>query len=659
MSSSRDDADRFVDGTYTERTTPDVDAVRVKPAAMANRTVNAKNVPRRELYSGALGDGGLGDGSLVRVGRGCPDAPAPKLVVPRGYAVSDRGVARWEAKSKSTDGDPSAGYEFEEIPVLSCPVQVLGRVVDDAGVNHMVLAWRGATGWQQRVMVRSVLADARLIKQLADYGLPVRTDNAAGLVKFLGAYEEANLSELPAARGATAMGWADRETFIWGNKVISPRAIVEPDDKNPATWASAGWVRLKSTSEDGWVEGLRAEGEFRRWRDAIDRVKYLPRITLALLVSFAAPLLFRLGVRASSFVVDFHGTTSVGKTTTLRYAASIWGQPFMGPDSLVTSWSSTYTYLELTIGRRRHLPLFVDDTKDARGKTTVPALLSTIGNGRGRGRGTADAQVRQTGAWQTTCISTGEAPAVSFSEGGGERTRTMEVEGSPFDGLDVPVARGLIAEVEVALQSNFGHAGPLLVQHMMTIGDAELAEMYEEILSSLLANVKSSQETRMVRYRAVLELTLRLAERALSLPDDSDGRWTIPEPWTALWPSIVNDIDDAGGAARGLELVASWVDENPHKVADASSRTANAEQRDIIAWHHKEEGWVAFPTRALHERVLLEGFAYEGLMRDWRDSGVLLQHRLGKFSVQRSIHGRRRSVVVVDARRLWPDDDND
>src|SRR5262249_62371932 len=52
------------------------------------------------------------------------------------------------------------------------------------------------------------------------------------------------------------------------------------------------------------------------------------------------PPLLRL-LRAPNFVVDLAGPTSTGKTTVLRLAASVWGEPSGSGESVMWTWNST------------------------------------------------------------------------------------------------------------------------------------------------------------------------------------------------------------------------------------------------------------------------------------------------------------------------------
>src|SRR5207249_466503 len=170
--------------------------------------------------------------------------------------------------------------------------------------------------------------------------------------------------------------------------------------------------------------------------------------------------------RAPNFIVDLANATSTGKTTAARIAASAWGQPDEKlPDSVVQSWDSTKVWLERAPSTMPDLPLFLDDTKRAKRPRLVADTLYAVAQGRGRGRGNV-VGLDRVRTWRTVAVSTGEAPATSFTQDGGTRMRCMELRGMPFGRKDDDTRR-FVDTLNLAVTRNYGHAGPALVRWLV------------------------------------------------------------------------------------------------------------------------------------------------------------------------------------------------
>ena len=143
------------------------------------------------------------------------------------------------------------------------------------------------------------------------------------------------------------------------------------------------------------------------------------------------------------------------KTTTLRLAASAWGCPDEWAGSIARTRESMRVWIERAAGALGNLPFILDDTKRARGPKDVGRALHDLASRSGRGRGSAGG-MRDNGRWRTVPLSTGEAPATSFTHDGGTRASTLGLCGSPFDGADeraVTAVRQLTQQVARSLRT--------------------------------------------------------------------------------------------------------------------------------------------------------------------------------------------------------------
>ena len=147
------------------------------------------------------------------------------------------------------------------------------------------------------------------------------------------------------------------------------------------------------------------------------------------------PHLFTI-LGCANFIVDWCSPTSTGKTTVLRLGGSCWGIPDeRSPSSVLLTWDSTRVFINRASSLLHSLPLILDDTKRCKYPNDISKTLYDVASGRDRGRGSTKG-LRRSGSWHTVLLSSGEAPATSFTQDGGTRARVLTLWGPPFGRAD-------------------------------------------------------------------------------------------------------------------------------------------------------------------------------------------------------------------------------
>ena len=339
-------------------------------------------------------------GELLGVKSIFPDAPVPEnLLIPPNWEVSAAGISRRTEKGQRGLG-----------PAILRPMFIGGRQSDvGCGTESLQLVWSDGSGWRERSVPRVQAFDRSRVVELAGYGAPVTSNNASEAVQYLADCEQTNLEILPRSRVSGQMGWQhEMSGFLWGQADLADESGGGP----------ALTFRAADSGEAQASLAFRSAGTFEDWKEALRGLDPFPRVRLGVCAALAAPLLGVLG--ASNFAVDFCGPTSVGKTTTLRVAASVWGRPGDQEPTLVAGWNSSRTWVERAAAASSGLPMFLDDSRQVTDKQEAGTLVYDVTNGRGRGRGSVNG-FQRTLSWQTVLISTGEAPLTSFSRQAGTR----------------------------------------------------------------------------------------------------------------------------------------------------------------------------------------------------------------------------------------------
>lgn len=199
-------------------------------------------------------------------------------------------------------------------------------------------------------------------------------------------------------------------------------------------------------SESGMEDTFRRHGALEDWQRTVSALAVgNSRIAFALCCAFAGPAVRPAGIESGGF--HLRGDSSVGKTTALKVAASVWGRP-----SFMQRWRTTDNALEAIAAQHSDCVLILDEfgQLDPRVAGEVAYMLA---NEQEKARATRGAMLRARRTWRLIFLSSGEVGLADHMAEGGKRTRPgMEVRM-----LDVPLDAGAnMGGVELL----HGHDGP-------------------------------------------------------------------------------------------------------------------------------------------------------------------------------------------------------
>jgi putative DNA primase/helicase len=557
-------------------------------------------------------------GQPRRAGDMLKSCPVPELLIPDGYFLTAHATGRM---SVDEDGRP------KPVSLAYAPIILSGRLKDaGSGEESLLLSWKWANaGWESRVVERGTALTPTKIGALAGAGFPYNDEHSRQIVGYLTRLEATNrTTDLPAATVTSHLGWQGEPLatpFLLGRSLILPEGDAEEthalDITKPETWSEARIAfHGLGGGEEQLVDAFHAGGTYEDWLETISVISAYERVQIAFYTAFATPLLAVLGV--PNFVVDYSNRTSTGKTTTLRVVASIYGNPDeRSVTSLVQTWDVTRVYLERASHVISGLPLILDETQKAKGGKQVADTIYAVVSGRGRGRGNTKG-INTTAAWHTVLFSTGEAPATSYTQDGGTRTRVLSICGMPFGAADADLGR-VVMKLNRGLMQNYGHAGIKWLQWLFA-NRARLEEwrtLYHRAVELYSERPPTPEAGRLAQYAALVSLVGRLVHEALELP------WPYTDPLWNSWSDLVGEATDAAGDVRALEHVMSWAYSHEQQFLDRGDRTAIDMPQDIhgpVAGRWPKDGqWIAFYPNVLREILRTENYAPEAILRAWRD----------------------------------------
>lgn len=587
-----------------------------------------------------------------------PQAPLPVgYRIPDAYRVDEGGVHRLDF-TKGEDGDP--------VIVCRTPAFPTARLQDIALDAHsLCLSWWRDGAWKHKVFSQTQLASTREIVQLADNDFPVDSENAGEIIAYLRDSRENNLDVLPRVQVTSHIGWQGREGehgFLVGLQRARPDGQIEGTERYdlaPGRWGPDQLVfRGHDKGDDQAVSAYRAEGTLAGWLQAIEPVINYPRVLLLLYASFAAPLLEIL--KAPPFTVDLSYTTSAGKTTALRVAASIWGTPDeRDPNPVIRSWENTRVFVERSLAMCNGLPLIMDDTARAANSQAIAKVVYDVSSGSGKGRGSKTGGISPSGSWRTILLSTGEQKITNFAELGGAHTRAVCIWGPPFNKQSAE-AGSVVSQLHRGVLANHGHAGPVWVAWLLQqrANWPAWRDHYRAIQEGYSAQAgDNAVANRFSEYFAVLMLTSILVHEAIHFP------WEAPkDPFRGLREDILHEAQEADRAGLAREFILGWIASQPqafwNKRDMAMDGTTRPQQPPpggwLGRWDHSpglgqsRHDFVAIFPHHLKTRLEQAGYHYETTLRTWRDRGWL-EHEADRVAKSVRVDRVKSKMVCLKA----------
>ncbi|MEY2341646.1 DUF927 domain-containing protein [Acidithiobacillus sp. IBUN Pt1247-S3] len=183
-------------------------------------------------------------------------------------------------------------------------------------------------------------------------------------------------------------------------------------------------------------------GELAEWQRLVfETCQGNSNFLLALAVAFCGPLLTPLRLLEDNIGVYLRGSSSSGKTTALRLAASVWGDPGI----FVQSWRATSNALESMAEGRNDSLLVLDELGQA--GQDIGAAVYLLGNKQGKVRLRQDASQRPVAQFRLAFLASGEVLLADLMEWAGDKV----MAGQELRFLDVDVTNGRSTGVVQAL----------------------------------------------------------------------------------------------------------------------------------------------------------------------------------------------------------------
>lgn len=444
-----------------------------------------------------------------------------------------------------------------------------------------------------------------------------------------------------------------------------------------ATYGATGGEAVRMQTDAPLDHAYREAGTLAEWqREVAAPCAGQSRLLLAVSAAFAAPLLALVG--AESGGIHLHGPSSVGKTTALRVAGSVWGgRP--DPRGYTTQWRATANGLETVALAHCDALLCLDEMGQADPREAGEAAYM-LANGAGKQRARRDGSGRPAASWRVLYLSTGEvtlADRVREDRGrratAGQAVRVVDVPADAgaglgiFDTVGVGESAGDLARrLASAASRYYGTAARAYLARLAAEPDdiARQVRAYRDEWASGHCPAEADGQVRRVAERMALVAAAGELAAVLGIVPWAEGE--AAQGVATCWRAWLAARGSTGPAelATALDRVRAWLVAHGagrfaalHPVRERDGSPREERIHDRAGWWREVADereylvpvavWRAELAVGIDTTVLARALAERGWLRPGADRSAQ--------SVSVPGHGRQR-VYVLSAAALGGDD---
>ena len=540
------------------------------------------------------------------------------------YSLTDHGV---DYRKPVKDG-------YADAVTICAPLRVLAETYDTAASNNgRLLEWKDSRGRVKTWAMPSEVSAGdgmEIIKTLLSRGLQMRYGNDKEVIDYIMSSPADDL-----------MTCTDRTGWVNDVYVTPKGAYGENAEKY--IYQPVGIIDNK----------MGQAGTLADWQANVARyAQNNPLLMTAVSLAFAGALLDKAGMMG--YGLHIWGGSSVGKSTALQSAGSVWGKEFW------QQWNSTAVGIESSAHAHNDGILCIDEIAETSAQT-VSATAYALANGEGRRRGDRSGNAKATKKWRLVFLSTGELSLDSMMKSAGMVTRAgQEVRMANID-CDSWKYRGFNdlhdvadgGEFSIMLKANaakyYGTAGDAWLYAITQPGGIpeDISQAVDTIMEAMLPEGASGQVRRVARQFALTAYAGELATK------HGITGWKEGEATAAAKECLLLWVDGFGGAdgkredRQIIEAVEKFLFANISRFQGTSETfyRGNKERVGFVRNNPGEDGAFIIPTGQLTQ--LAEGYSKEQIITALRMTGMLNEPgKDGKSAVSEWIATEKKSMRV-------------
>lgn len=258
------------------------------------------------------------------------------------------------------------------------------------------------------------------------------------------------------------------------------------------------------------LDNLISEKNFEDYLSGLNDLLITEGSMFAVVAGLSSVLLsyLKLYISMENILIHIYGDSSRGKSTFLKLAASMWGEPNSPP--LVNEWNSTTNAIYSTLANNMGITVGFDEASCS--NADFSTLIYNISHGRDKAKCNKDSTLRAEREWSTTVISNAEESLLDKTKkNNGIRARCLE-----FENLAITTDSDHAEFINSFIMQNFGIMGEIFVEYLYSKKNKIVLNDYKickRFFSKKLEHDKCSITDRVIKSYAVLLQTAIYSKR--------------------------------------------------------------------------------------------------------------------------------------------------
>jgi hypothetical protein len=323
----------------------------------------------------------------------------------------------------------------------------------------------------------------------SDRGAPILTKEKPFVEEFFHACQVYGVRQGVVKRvaGTRRRGWVEHSGDLL---YLMPNRVFTRSQTYAASSRDIPLLPIDSGPSDyALQEAMRPGGDFATWKSMMLHGVLPNTVPTLYMVGALAGLLRYWCPDSENFILHLYNDSSSGKTTALRAAAGLWGNPAR----LIDMWRTTDNGLEGRCLARNDMMILLDEAGMVGNEDIIKNSVYMIGNGGEKMRASRDGGERRTRMFRLIALSTGERGLLRGERHAGQEVRVLEIpthvtgkfwENSISNAAEAERLNGQLLE-------HYGFAADKAIQYIQQ-GEHSSAGIWRKLHVSFTENLRKS-----------------------------------------------------------------------------------------------------------------------------------------------------------------------
>lgn len=348
---------------------------------------------------------------------------------------------------------------------------------------------------------REIYLNKNKIIELINVGLDVRHSNAGALVEY---FREAE------------------ETIDTITKVHSKLGFERSNDKKIYKLYKA--IGTESTYIGRYE--IKPKGDKNEYEKMLEQEVYgRCELEFIMITSLSAIILGYIGeeVGLDSPIVHLVGNSTTGKSTALKFGASLFGYPDVKKQGIYSTYNGTNNALLNKIGGMNGVPFALDEISMSY-TNNFTNFVYALANGTDKERLNKNSELKEKETWLTVILSNGEKSLIeSSNKNAGIQVRVIEARNFSWTKNAENSEK-----INQTILKNYGHMGAEFANYIVDIDEGDVVKRFEEVREEVYKQLENTivvdamTKRRCSKY-ALLVLTAYYYEEMKNIKLNIDG----------------------------------------------------------------------------------------------------------------------------------------